>query len=101
MDPLKQLAGVGLGLALGAIQKHFFNGSKWYRPNIPNQLIPYINTTVGTAVGGLLGVVVPGLDPAELAISGGIAGAASVGVHKIAQKPVVTTVTALKAVNIR
>jgi len=100
MDPLKQLAGVALGLGLGAIQKHFFNGSKWYRPNIPNQLIPIINTTVGTAVGGALGIVIPGLDPAELAISGGIAGAASVGVHKVAQKPVMATVSAVKAVQV-
>lgn len=81
MDPKDQLAGVAIGLGLGFIQKHWFNGSKWYRPTIPNQLIPYINTTIGTA----LGVVVPGVDP----ISGAIAGMASVGGHQLVKPPAV------------
>lgn len=82
MEPKEQLLGVGLGFVLGMIEKHWFNGSKWYRFQIPNDLIPYINTTIGAAVG----VALPG-DPLSGMIAGGIAGAAATGGHQMVKKP--------------
>jgi hypothetical protein len=78
----EQVLMMGAGVLVGAVQKHWFTGKAWYRPNIPNSLIPFINTALGAIIGNLVGV---GAD------AGAIAGIASVGAHqgiKIAAKTV-------------
>jgi hypothetical protein len=62
-----------VGLGLGAAQKHWFNGKAWYRPNIQNKWIPYLNPVLCMVVGDALGIGVG---------AGAIAGAASVGAHQ-------------------
>lgn len=70
---------------VGGLLKHFFNGSSKFRPNVPNNLIPYIVTILGGVVGsqGTLGIE-----------NGALVGLSSVGVHqgvKIALKNVQVT----------
>jgi hypothetical protein len=68
------------GLVIGPILKHFFNGSKKYRPQIPNNAIPYIIGLGSVIAGG----TVPGMD----VVSGGVAAAAAVGTHQAVKIPV-------------
>jgi hypothetical protein len=67
-------------MVAGPILKHFFNGSKNYRPKIPNNAIPYIIGLGSVIAGG----TVPGMD----VVSGGVAAAAAVGTHQAVKIPV-------------
>jgi len=78
MDP-QVLTYIG-GVVIGPLLKHFFNGSKKYRPNIPNNAIPYII--------GLGSVLAGGAVPGMTVVDGGVAAAAAVGTHQAVKIPV-------------